>query len=275
MASKSTGLNVVTANVNGIRATARRGGLEWLAQSGADVICLQEVRATTAQLEETLAGSEFENWHVHHAPAPELGRAGVAVLSPLEPHDVRLTTKVPEMDGQGRWLECDFTTAVGPVTVVSTYIHSGEVDTPKQDAKFAFLSGMDKYLAKLARSAKKNGNEVLVCGDFNIGHREVDIKNWKGNRGKSGFLEQERAHLDSWFANGWTDLGRELGGEGPGPYTWWSWRGRGFDTDGGWRIDYQIATEGLAAKAREAVVGKAPTYAERWSDHAPLTVTFS
>ena len=102
-------------------------------------------------------------------------------------------------------------------------------------------------------------------------------KSWsgiKGNRKKSGFLEEERAHLDSWFSGAWTDLGRALGGEGPGPYTWWSWRGRGFDTDGGWRIDYQIATPKLAGLARSAVVGKAETYAERWSDHAPLTVDF-
>ena len=266
---------VVTVNVNGIRAAARRGGLEWLADSQADVICLQEVRATTEQLHETLAGSAFEKWHVHHAQAPELGRAGVAVLSKSEPTSVRTTVKVPTVDNQGRWLECDYSTSVGDLTVVSTYIHSGEVDTPKQVAKFAFLQGMDKRLSTLARATKKTGREVLVCGDFNIGHREVDIKNWKGNRGKAGFLEDERAHLDGWFAKDWIDLGRELGGPGPGPYTWWSWRGRGFDTDGGWRIDYQIATSGLAQRAKSADVGKAPSYAERWSDHAPLSVHFS
>lgn len=253
----------------------RRGGIDWLAQSDADVVCLQEVRATSPQLMETLAGTEFEKWHVQHAPAPQLGRAGVAILSRQQPTSVRQNVKVEKIDGQGRWLEADFTTPVGDITVVSTYIHTGEVDTPKQVAKYEFLEGMDKRLAALARSTKKTGREVLVCGDFNIGHREVDIKNWKGNRGKAGFLEDERAYLDSWFNRDWTDLGRHLGGEGPGPYTWWSWRGRGFDTDGGWRIDYQIATSGLATRAREAVVGKAATYAERWSDHAPLTVRFS
>ena len=265
---------VVTANVNGIRATSRRGGLQWLAESGADVICLQEVRATTEQLMSVLDSSVLSHWHTHHAPAPELGRSGVAVLSREAPSAVRIDVRVPDIDGQGRWIECDFDSRVGPVTVVSTYIHSGEVDTPKQVAKHAFLTGADKRLATLARLAKRNGREALVCGDFNIGHREVDIKNWKGNRGKSGFLPEERAHLDGWFSGAWTDLGRELGGEGPGPYTWWSWRGRGFDTDGGWRIDYQIATAELAARARSAVVGKAATYAERWSDHAPLTVDF-
>lgn len=265
---------VVTVNVNGIRAAARRGGLPWLARSGADVICLQEVRATTEQLHEALVGSELADWSIHHAPAPELGRAGVAVLSRQAPAAVRIDPKVRQMDGQGRWIECDFETAVGDVTVVSTYIHSGEVDTPKQVAKFEFLQGMDSYLDSLIRRSRRNKRDFLICGDFNIGHREVDIKNWKGNRGKSGFLEEERAHLDRWFSSGWTDLGRALGGDGPGPYTWWSWRGKGFDTDGGWRIDYQIATPGLADRAHSAVVGKAPTYAERWSDHAPLTVIF-
>ncbi|HSN06607.1 MAG TPA: endonuclease/exonuclease/phosphatase family protein, partial [Candidatus Angelobacter sp.] len=100
--------------------------------------------------------------------------------------------------------------------------------------------------------------------------------NWRGNRGKAGFLEQERAYLDRWADElGWVDLGRRLGGAGPGPYTWWSWRGRGFDTDGGWRIDYVLATPGLAERALGAEVGKAATYDERWSDHAPLTVTFA
>lgn len=266
---------VVTVNVNGIRATARRGGLDWLAGSNAHVICLQEVRATTEQLMQTLGDSIFAKWHVHHAPAPELGRAGVAILSKIEPTSVRTTVKVPAINGQGRWMECDFATSVGDLTVVSTYIHSGEVDTPKQSAKFAFLQGIDKRLATLARFTKSTGREVLVCGDFNIAHKEVDLKNWRGNRGNSGFLEEERVHLDRWFAKDWTDLGRALGGPGPGPYTWWSWRGRGFDTDGGWRIDYQMATSGLAAMAKSAEVGKAASYAERWSDHAPFTVSFS
>ncbi len=114
-----------------------------------------------------------------------------------------------------------------------------------------------------------------MCGDLNVAHREVDIKNWRGNRGKAGFLEDERAHLDTWLAKHWVDLGRVHGGEGPGPYTWWSWRGKGFDTDGGWRIDYALATSALAERCTSAVVGKAATYAERWSDHAPLTVTFA
>lgn len=273
-------LRVITANVNGIRAAVRRGGLDWLQAAKADVICLQEVRATHEQLHEALAGSAFASWSIAHVPAPELGRAGVAILSRKPISAERGGDGTPRMHGDlagsGRWLEADIDTALGKVTVVSTYVHAGEVGTKRQDEKMVFLDAMTARLAQL----KQRGRLALVCGDINIAHREVDIKNWKGNRDKAGFLPEERAYLDGWFgvpggkAGPWSDLGRALGGPGPGPYTWWSWRGRGFDTDGGWRIDYQIATPALAALAREAVVGKAPTYAERWSDHAPLTVTF-
>ncbi|MBI1352054.1 MAG: exodeoxyribonuclease III [Actinomycetales bacterium] len=267
-------LSVVTANVNGIRAASRRGGLRWLADADVDVVCLQEVRATHEQLHEALADSDLRDWHVAHAPAPQLGRAGVAVLTREQPSAIRTETGLPGMDGLGRWIEVDMSTPVGPLTVVSAYVHTGEADTPKQDEKYAFLDAMDERLGRLQRSAARRKGHVLVCGDLNIAHREVDIKNWKGNRGKAGFLEDERAYLDRWFTKDWVDLGREHGGPGPGPYTWWSWRGRGFDTDGGWRIDYAVATRALAGRCTGATVGKAATYEERWSDHAPLTVTF-
>lgn len=266
---------VVTANVNGVRAAGRRGGLVWLRECGADVICLQEVRATHEQLHEALAEFGLDAWHVAHAPAPDLGRAGVAVLSKTAPLAVRDHIKVDGIDGLGRWIEADFASPVGVVTVVSTYVHSGEAGTPKQDAKYVFLKAMDKRLTALARKSARDGSHALICGDLNIAHHEVDIKNWKGNIGKAGFLEDERAHLTGWFAKNWVDVGRDLGGEGPGPYTWWSWRGQAFDNDAGWRIDYQVATKNLAGLARTAVVGRADSYSERWSDHAPLIVEFS
>ena len=144
----------------------------------------------------------------------------------------------------------------------------------KQEAKYAFLEGMDARLRALARRASRNAVDALVCGDFNIAHHEVDIKNWKGNLTSAGFLPDERRYLDRWFAGPWTDLGRSCGGQGPGPYTWWSWRGQAFDNDAGWRIDYQVATPALAARARSASVGRAKSYDTRWSDHAALTVDF-
>jgi exodeoxyribonuclease-3 len=266
---------VVTVNVNGIRAAARRGGLDWLHQIKADVICLQEVRATHAQLHEVLSQSRLKAFHVVHAPAPQLGRAGVAILTKDEPLDRRESPGVVGLDDSGRWVEADINSPWGPITVVSVYVHTGEAESPRQEEKYAFLDVMDTRLKSLRSRATRRKGQVIVCGDLNIAHREIDIKNWRGNLKSAGFLPQERAYLDRWFQGDWTDLGRALGGPGPGPYTWWSWRGRGFDTDGGWRIDYVLSTAGLAERAKKAVVGKAPTYAERWSDHAPLTVTFS
>ena len=188
---------------------------------------------------------------------------------------IRTSTRLAGLDGLGRWIEVDVDTALGPLTVVSVYVHSGEADTPRQDEKYAFLAAMDRRLATLRRGARRRGGEVIVCGDLNIAHREVDIKNWRGNRGKAGFLEQERAYLDGWFARDWIDLGRRMGGDGPGPYTWWSWRGQAFDTDAGWRIDYAFCTPGLAERCRAVDIGRAPSYAERWSDHAPVVADFA
>jgi len=268
--------STVTANVNGIRAAARRGGLAWLSRSHADVICLQEVRATHEQVHEVLAEAALDHLHVAHSPASALGRSGVAILTREPLSGVRIGLGHDTFDEQGRWIEADVASPWGAVTVVSVYVHTGDdPGTAKADEKLAFLEVMDARLGTLLRRAKRRGSHVLVSGDINIAHHEVDIKNWKGNRGKAGFLPEEREHLDRWAALGLVDLGRSLGGPGPGPYTWWSWRGRGFDTDGGWRIDYTFVSPGLAQRAVAAEVGKAAAYAERWSDHAPLTVRFA
>jgi exodeoxyribonuclease-3 len=270
-------VRVVSANVNGIRAAVRRGGLEWLAGQDADVVCLQEVRATDDQLADALAGTPFEDWTLAHSPCAQLGRSGVAILTKTAPVAQRVGIGVAEFDEQGRWIEVDVPTPSGPLTVVSTYVHTGEADTPKQDEKHRFLDAMTERLTSLSK-AETDGTRAgaVVCGDLNVAHREVDIKNWKGNRGKAGFLESERAYFDDWFDRlGWVDLGRAHGGEGPGPYTWWSWRGKAFDNDAGWRIDYQLASPRLAHRATAVAIGRADTYAERWSDHAAVTVDYA
>lgn len=260
---------IVSANVNGIRAADRRGGLDWLAAREADVYALQEVRATEEQLQDVLSGSPLAGLHVAHSSSTTLGRSGVALLTRSEPLAARHGLGVDEFDDQGRWIEVDVATASGPLTVVSVYVHTGEADTPKQDEKYRFLDAMSARLKELASV------DAVVCGDLNVAHREVDIKNWKGNRGKAGFLEDERAYLDRWFDDfGWVDLGRAHGGDGPGPYTWWSWRGKAFDNDAGWRIDYQLASASMAARARSVEVGRADTYADRWSDHAAVSVAY-
>src|SRR5699024_1201601 len=168
-----------------------------------------------------------------------------------------------------RWLEADVETPEGYVTVVSAYVHTGEVGTDKQRDKYAFLETIGGGMPSLRRQGA-----TVITGDFNICHGQLDLKNWKGNRGKAGFLPEEQAHLSEWFEQGWTDVVRAHVGEVPGPYTWWSWRGKAFDNDAGWRIDYQLATAELAERAKDAVVDRAPAYDQRFSDHAPLRVTY-
>jgi exodeoxyribonuclease-3 len=269
-------LHVVTANVNGIRAALRRGGLEWLAGSGADLLCLQEVRATPEQVDEALGASGLGDWHLALAPGARNGHAGVALLSRTPMADVELGVGPAEFADQGRWVEASVGAPDGgpPVRVASVYVHTGEAEGPRAQEKDRFLTAMGSWMAE------HSGESALVCGDLNVAHTPHDIKNWRGNRGKAGFLESERAHLDRGYAHapdglGWVDLGRRYGGDGTGPYTWWSWRGRGFDTDGGWRIDVVLASPAMAARATGVTVHKAATYAERWSDHAAVSATFT
>ncbi|WP_299443220.1 exodeoxyribonuclease III [uncultured Phycicoccus sp.] len=262
---------LASANVNGIRAAVRRGGLDRLAALAPDVVTLQEVRADDAQLRAALSGSVFETWDLAHSPCVTKGRSGVAVLSRHPVKDVR-TAVGAEFEGAGRWVEADVVVGGEAVTVASAYVHTGEAGTPRQDEKYRFLEALGERVASWAAQ----GRPAVLTGDLNIAHTADDLKNWKGNRGKAGFLPDEQAHLDRWAAeHGLVDVHRRLHGPGPGPYTWWSWRGKAFDTDAGWRIDYQLATAPLAARAVRADVGRAPTYAERWSDHAPVLVDYA
>jgi exodeoxyribonuclease-3 len=269
-------LHVVTANVNGIRAALRRGGMEWLAGSGADVLCLQEVRATPEQVDEALGAAGLGEWHLALAPGARNGHAGVALLSRTALTDVVLGVGDAEFAEQGRWVEASVSDPVdgSRVRVASVYVHTGEPEGPRAEEKARFLTAMGSWMSG------HSGEAALVCGDLNVAHSQHDIKNWRGNRGRAGFLESERAHLDRWYAQrpdglGWVDLGRRFGGDGPGPYTWWSWRGRGFDTDGGWRIDAVLASPEMAGRATGVTVHKAASYAERWSDHAAVSATFT
>ena len=272
---------LVSANVNGIRAAERRGGVSWLEAAAPDVLTLQEVRADDGQLAAALAGSLFEGWHVAHAPSAVAGRAGVAVLS-RRPFAAVRTDLGTEFQGTGRWVEADVVVdpPTGPdagasprvVTVASAYVHTGEAGTARQQEKMRFLAAVGDRLAAWAA----DGRHAVLTGDLNVAHRVEDLKNWKGNRGKSGFLPEEQAQLDGWIGtHGFVDVHRHLHGPGPGPYTWWSWRGKAFDNDSGWRIDYQLASAPLAERAVRAEVGRAASYDLRWSDHAPVSVTYA
>lgn len=274
---------LISVNVNGVRAAYRKGMGDWLADCGADIVALQEVRADTAQLRELIA----PHWHVVHDPCEIKGRAGVALLSTSEPLAVRTGLEDPAAATSGRWLEADYNINGKQITVVSVYLHSGEVGTERQAQKWAMLDAMTKRLQELYSEQ----GLVAIVGDLNVGHRELDIKNWKGNTKKSGFLKKERSYFDAFFGPhgaqletvdgsvrtglGYTDVGRTFAGEVDGPYSWWSNRGQAFDNDTGWRIDYQVVTPALAATVRDYRVDRYPSYDARWSDHAPVIADYS
>ncbi|MFE7131556.1 exodeoxyribonuclease III [Streptomyces sp. NPDC057638] len=258
---------VTSVNVNGLRAAAKKGFVEWLAATDADVVCLQEVRAEPGQLPE--AAGAPEGWYVTHAPALAKGRAGVSLYTRREPDAVRIGFGSAEFDGGGRYVEAD----LPGVTVASLYLPSGEVGTERQDEKYRFMAEFLPYLRELRKRAAEEGREVVVCGDWNIAHQEADLKNWRGNRKNSGFLPEERAWLSEVFEE-YEDVIRALHPEQEGPYSWWSYRGRAFDNDTGWRIDLQVASAGLAERAVKGYVERAATHEERWSDHAPVTVVY-
>ena len=271
-------LRIATVNANGVRAAYRKGMADWLAPRGIDILAIQEVRADTDDIR-TLLGDE---WDLLHDAATAKGRAGVALASRRKAEIHRVTFGADDFDSAGRWLEADYDVDGTIVTVVSCYVNSGEADTPKQVEKYKFLDAMAERLPKLA----EHNPLSLVVGDLNVGHRTLDIKNWKGNVKRAGFLPDERAYFDRFVGAegddgynagagmGWVDVGRKWAGEVPGPYTWWSQRGKAFDTDTGWRIDYHLATKALADKVVSYEIDRAAAWDQRWSDHAPVVVDY-
>ena len=267
-------ITVATINVNGVRAAFRKGMADWVIAENPDIIALQEVRAETSDLEtlfgETEATLGFK-WHILHDAASAKGRAGVAIVSKVAPTETRTNLGPEDFDSAGRWLEADFKVGSKTFTVISTYVHSGEVDTPKQIEKYKFLKAMQERMSELVSAS----DYAAVVGDLNVGHTELDIKNWKGNLKNAGFLPEERAYFDTLIqTQGWVDIGRSTHPDVPGPYTWWSYRGQAFDTDAGWRIDYHLATPKLAAKASNYMVHRAASYDTRWTDHSPVVVDY-
>jgi exodeoxyribonuclease III len=264
-------LSIATVNVNGVRAAARKGMVDWFNSSKPEILCLQEVRAPRQDLETIVREDMGLDWHIYDHEASAKGRAGVAIISKQAAKAVRTELGPDEFDSAGRWIEADFETKAGLLTVVSCYVHSGEADTPKQVEKYKFLKVMESRMSELT----KNNGLALVVGDLNVGHTELDIKNWKGNLKNAGFLPEERAHFDNFASQGWVDMGRAAHPGVPGPYTWWSYRGQAFDTDAGWRIDYQLATPELAKLGQNYRVDRAESYDARWTDHTPVLVDYN
>lgn len=273
----ATPIEIVTINVNGIRAAFRNGFADWLKTSKAQILALQEVRASDEDIDSLFAehgglAKDGGKWHILHDTATAKGRAGVAIVSTIP--TVSSSTKLgpKEFDSAGRWLEGVFEVNGKKLTVVSCYVHSGEVDTPKQVEKYKFLEAMKTRMAKLI----KTEDFAVVVGDLNVGHTELDIKNWKGNVKNAGFLPEERAYFDIFMEKqGWKDIGRDSHPGKEGPYTWWSFRGKAFDTDAGWRIDYQLSTPALAKLAKNYKVHRASSYDSRFTDHSPVSVQYA
>lgn len=282
-------ITITTSNLNGIRAANRKGLVQWAQKSTPDVWCMQEVRAPQAEIDpivDALAQTYVEAGKIPSSDQLNRmnevcrikGRAGVALLSDLPIVEQRYGLPGLEEDvDSGRWVEADVTTPQGhTITVVSVYVHAGNADDEvKMTQKYRFLDTMLTRLGELRDEAARGGKQAVLCGDFNIAHTPLDIKNAKANETHSGFLPEERAYVDRWLNEfEFVDVMRNLAGDIQGPYTWWSQRGRAFDNNVGWRIDYQFATPELAETARGFVIDKAPSYDTRWSDHAPLAIDY-
>ena len=280
---------ITTSNVNGLRAANRKGIMHWAGEHTPDVWCMQEVRAPQSEIDPIFnniadtyvdAGKVADptGLHTMNEICRIKGRAGVGLLSTLPVVAKRYGLPGLEEDvDSGRWIEADVRTPQGyEITVVCVYVHSGDVDDPnKMHQKFRFLDTMLTRMGQLRDEAARGGRQAVLCGDFNIAHTPLDIKNAKSNVTHSGFLPEERAYIDKWLDEyEFVDVMRELAGNIQGPYTLWSQRGRAFDNNTGWRLDYQFATPELAQTARGFTIDKAPTYDARWSDHAPLSITY-
>lgn len=252
-------LKITTANLNGIRSAQRKGFFDFLAAHNPDIVCVQELKAQEKDLDDTFTAPPGLHGFFHYAQ--RRGYSGVGIYSRRAPDNVQIGLGLPEFDSEGRFIRADF----GALSVISLYLPSGSHSDGRQAVKYAFLDAFFPLLQTLAAQNRP----VLVCGDWNIAHQNIDLKNWKGNLKNSGFLPEERAWLDKVLDNGWVDVWRTLYPEIPG-YTWWSNRGRAYAEDVGWRIDYQMATPQLAEKAVSAEIYKA----QKFSDHAPLTVVY-
>lgn len=253
-------LRIITLNLNGIRSAVTKGFLGWLAKSRGDIVCVQEIKAQANDLLPQMLKSSSYNGFFHYAE--KKGYSGVGMYCKAKPDKVITGLGIADIDSEGRYLRCDF----GNLSVVSVYLPSGSSSEERQAVKFSFMRRFFPHLREIAKS----GREFVLCGDWNIAHKEIDLKNWRGNQKNSGFLPEERAWLTRVFDElGLVDVFRLLNKQ-PDQYTWWSNRGRAWAKNVGWRIDYHIATPGIAGKAKRTSIYKS----KRFSDHAPLTVDY-
>jgi exodeoxyribonuclease-3 len=255
-------LKIISANLNGIRSAAKKGFFDWMAKQDADFVCVQELKAQEADMTPDFLAPAGYLGHFHYAE--KKGYSGVGLYTRHKPDTVTIGFGCEEFDAEGRYVQCDF----GKLSVISVYCPSGSSSEERQQAKFRFMEVFLPHLQQLHAS----GREVVVCGDWNIAHKEIDLKNWKSNQKNSGFLPEERAWLTRVLDEvGWVDAYRHIHPDTTGDaYTWWSNRGQAWANNVGWRIDYHMATGNLGKSARAASIHKA----SRFSDHAPLTIEY-
>jgi len=253
-------VRIITLNLNGVRSAANKGFFRWLPLQGADILCVQELKAQAGDIIGEIASPNGYQSYFHCAE--KKGYSGVGIYARRQPDQVMEGVGVPEIDAEGRYLRADF----GPLSVISIYFPSGSSGEHRQAAKFFFLDRFFPMLKELANC----GREIILCGDWNIAHKEIDLKNWRSNQKNSGFLPEERTWLSEVFQDlGFVDIFRRINQE-PEQYTWWSNRGQAWVKNVGWRIDYQIATPGIAARATAVSIYKT----ERFSDHSPLIIDY-
>ncbi len=253
-------MRIISVNLNGIRSANSKGFFDWLQTQQADVICLQEIRIMHEQLTEIMLNpgnlkSTFEF-------AEKRGYSGVGIYFRKNPDRIKKGIGWSNMDSEGRFIQADF----GKLSVVSLYLPSGTSGEERQNFKYKTMDYFEKWLLK----TRKSGREFIICGDWNIAHKEIDLKNWKSNQKNSGFLPAEREWMTKIFGElGYVDVFRKLN-QNAEQYTWWSNRGRSWEKNVGWRIDYQVATSGIASKA----TGESIFREQRFSDHAPLIIDY-
>jgi exodeoxyribonuclease-3 len=253
-------MRVITCNTNGIRSARQKGFFEWLEKQNADVVCIQETKAQLHQLDDAVFHPK--GYHSFYSDAQKKGYSGTAIYTKIEPKKVITELGFALSDNEGRWIQVDFE----HVSVVSLYMPSGSSGDERQQCKFEMMAKLLPIFQKMQKSKR----EFIVCADWNICHKEIDLKNWKGNQKNSGFLPEERQWMDDLLnKEGFADSFRELHPELP-QYTWWSNRGQAYANDVGWRLDYQLVTSGLKGKAYRAEVYKD----EKFSDHAPLIIDY-
>ena len=253
-------MKIISANLNGIRAAARKGFFDWMLQQDVDVVCIQETKAQLHQLTDPVFSPL--GYYSYFHDAEKKGYSGVAIYSRHKPDKVITGLGWPDVDCEGRYIQADF----GKLSVASLYLHSGSSSEERQALKFDV---MDRLMLRLA-DMQADGRDYVICGDWNIAHKKIDIKNWRGNQKNSGFLPEERAWLDTLFDEvGFVDGFRVINQEEE-QYTWWSNRGQAWANNTGWRIDYQVISPALADKVLAAGIYKE----ERFSDHAPLSLHY-